>query len=123
MKKFVEDTLEFVCKAYTFLNPAVYTMFALASIYIALFFNPNSLIGGVFISVNILHIIVGSIFLRGADNWWDMKVEQSLINGFVIYLVIGLCIWASPMTITDWMYGVYLVNGVALGMNAATAKS
>lgn len=123
MKKFVVNTIEFVCKAYTYFTPAVYLMFALAAVFIAYYFNFHSLVGGVFLSLNVVHIILSSIFLKGADEWWDMKTETALSNGVMMYFVVGLCIWASPMIITDWMYTIYIGNGIALGINTAVAES
>jgi hypothetical protein len=97
-------------------------MFAILAVFVSYYMGFNNLIGGVILSANVVHIILSSIFIAQANDAWDLEMEPVLVNGVVIYFVVGFCVWVSPMTITDWMSFVYIVNGLALMSNAALNK-
>jgi len=122
MKKFIEDSLEFVLKIYTFIAPTLYIVFVFAAVLISYYSGFNSLVGGILIALNVVHIILSTILLYKAEEFWDLNLSAALVNSSMILAMLGLSVWLSPMAITDSMSYAFVANIIFLLINTSITK-
>lgn len=122
MKKLIQDTFEFVIKVYTYFAPALFIMSALVLTLFSYYSDFYTMVGGVVITLAVLHCIVGTVLMYNANRWWLMEQEHSLVNTFAIMSILMFCIWLSPMALTDDITTAFLVNWVFLGINVVISK-